>query len=336
MNNRFQHLFFGELLKRFPRKADAVEALSEMFSLGKDAIYRRMRGDSVLTPDELREIAVKHRISLDSLAFEGSNSVFFNFNSFINKIETFEDFLKGIHGNIDLAMKIPEVKIKYASAEIPVFYYCFFPQLMSFKLYIWARTVWDFEYLEQEKFSFDLINPGVVDLIESLAGKYNLMPSTELWSLNIMDNTLNQIEFVLESGFFKNNEDAVVLCKNLQNLTAHLRLMAETGKKFSTKTAPDLAKTYFELYHNEMVYTNNTIIMSAPHGKMVFSTFDSPNFLSTTEPRICNHAEKWFDKVKNKSNPISMDAEKNRNSFFNKLEKKVNNTLQRIEMYLED
>jgi hypothetical protein len=336
MANQFQHRFFNELLKRFPRKADAVEELSQMFNLGKDAIYRRMRGDSILTPDELKDIAAKYKISLDSLAFDGSNSVFFNYNSFLIKIESFEDFLTGIHQNLDLAMRIPEVRIKYASAEIPVFYYCFFPRLMSFKLYIWARTVWDFSHLESKPFSFDLISPAANELIESLTNKYNMMSSTELWCLNIVDNTLNQIEFVLESGFFKDGEDALKLCDSMDGLVNHLRKMAETGKKFSTKGNPEISKATFDLYHNEMVYTNNTIIMSAPLGKMVFSTFDSPNFLSTTENRICDHAEKWFEKVKNKSIPISLEAEKSRNSFFNRLDKKVQVTRNRIELLLEE
>jgi uncharacterized glyoxalase superfamily protein PhnB len=336
MANHFQNLLFNELLKRFPRKADAVEELSGMFNLGKDAIYRRMRGDSILTPDELKEIATKYKISLDSLAFEGSNAVFFNYNSFLVKIESFEDYLGGVHQNLDLAMRIPQVRIKYASAEIPVFYYCFFPELMSFKLYIWARTVWNLTHLEEQPFSFDLISPKAIEMIEGLTAKYNMMSSTELWCQNIVDNTLNQIEFVLESGFFKNGEDALRLCDAMNGLTKHLRKMAESGKKFSTNGDPEVSKTTFDLYHNEMVYTNNTIIMSAPLGKMVFSTFDSPNFLSTTENRICDHTEKWFEKVKNKSIPISLEAEKSRNSFFNRLDKKVQATRQRIELLLEE
>ncbi|HMR43451.1 MAG TPA: helix-turn-helix transcriptional regulator, partial [Saprospiraceae bacterium] len=79
MAQNIQNQIFELILNRFPKKSDAVEELSQLFSIGKDAIYRRMRGESVLTPDELQKLAVKFNISLDALAFENKNSVFFTF-----------------------------------------------------------------------------------------------------------------------------------------------------------------------------------------------------------------------------------------------------------------
>lgn len=336
MAQNIQNQIFELILNRFPKKSDAVEELSQLFSIGKDAIYRRMRGESVLTPDELQKLAVKFNISLDALAFENQNSVFFTFNSFSQKINSFEDYLSGILQSLDMTLRLPNVKILYASSEIPVFYYCYFPELMTFKLYVWAKTIWSLGYLENRPFNFEIINPQARQMIEDALKKYNALPSVELWSLNIMDNTLNQIEYVLSSGAFENGDDALKLCDKLLDLARHMRLIAETGKKFGLKSNPQDATVPFELYHNEMVYTNNTILVKSPSYNAVFTTFENPNFLTSTDPRLCEHTDKWFTKVVHKSALITSTGEKNRNMFFNRLEKKVLSTRQRIEMLMTE
>ena len=57
------------------------------------------------------------------------------------------------------------------------------------------------------------------------------IPSTELWSLNIFDNTLNQVEYHAESGYFARIEDALELCDMLKRIAKHMESMAERGEK---------------------------------------------------------------------------------------------------------
>ena len=65
-----QDQLFEIILSRFPRRADAVDELCELLSLAKDPIYRRLRGDTFLSPQELAKLAVHYRISLDALRSE--------------------------------------------------------------------------------------------------------------------------------------------------------------------------------------------------------------------------------------------------------------------------
>lgn len=336
MTETLQRQFLDVLVQKFFKKAEAVDEISEMLSISRDGAYRRLRGDSVLTPEEMQTLAVKHRISIDELIFKQTDKVFFTFNSFTKPVKKFEDYLNGLNQNLDAGIDLSGLKVLYTTAEIPMFYYGIFPELMCFKMYVWGKTVWNFEYLQDVKFSFDLFSPHVMELIKEVSDKYLRIKSTELWCRNIFDNTLGQIEYVMMNGNFENNEDALKICDRLLDFSSHMQKMAKTGRKFGVNADPELSTIPFEFYHNELVYTNNTILMVSDLTKVVFSTFDSPNVLISSDPRIFAHAEKWFHNIKSKSDYITEVSEKNRNLFFSKLEKKVSNTHRRLETFLDE
>ena len=131
-----QDFLFESILSKFPRRSAAVEAISDMFGLGKDAIYRRLRGDTLLTPDEVGQLALAFNISLDAFVFENNNTVFFRYSPFTRQVKEFSDYLGQIHSDLELISKLPNPKILYVSAEIPIFHYCLIPEIIAFKLYV--------------------------------------------------------------------------------------------------------------------------------------------------------------------------------------------------------
>ncbi|MEL6926753.1 MAG: hypothetical protein AAFO94_22120, partial [Bacteroidota bacterium] len=245
-----------------------------------------------------------------------------------------EDYLQGVRANFDHVLPLPQVKLYYASAEIPIFHYCFFPELIAFKLFTWGKTVWDLDSLRNRPFSFDLLPFPLVQLTEEILQSYKRLNSVELWSLNIVDNTLNQIEYSVTSGDFANENDALVLCDKLIALADHQQRMAESGSKFLLDGSPDAAGSSFDLFHNEMVHTNNTLYIKSETVRAVFSTFSNPNFINSIDSRMCDYVDAWFQRIVSKSNPISAHSEKSRNWFFNGLRRKIKLTRSRIEHQL--
>lgn len=319
------------IASRFSNRADMVEDLCRVLDFSKDSAYRRMRSESIFTPDQLAQLALHYKISLDRLVFGQTNNVMFSFNAFSQKVKAFDDYFDGILDHLRKVMAIPEVKIHYASLEIPIFYYCLFPELISFKLYVWGRAVWDIPYTRDLPFSFDLIPPSALAKSEEMLDCYLRLPSLQMWSLNIMDNTINQISYHLTSGRFKNPDDAIVLLDRLADLVEHMRLMAANGHKRRFKNQLNLAT--LEVYHNEMIYTNNTILVRSPYFKAVFTTYGNPNFLLSTDERLMEYTERWFDGVLEKAQPLSMGSEKSRNWFFDQLLHKVRDARNRVNFW---
>jgi len=95
------------VLDKFPRKADAVKALSELLSMGQNGVYRRIRSESQLTPDELSLISKKFSISLDALIQENSSNLFFDYPAVTEQVTSFEGYLNSISANMEAFPHLP-------------------------------------------------------------------------------------------------------------------------------------------------------------------------------------------------------------------------------------
>ena len=330
-HNYLQDQLIKQILERYPKKAKAVTNLADLLSVGKDGIYRRIRCDTLLSPDEIFFLARHFDISLDEIIFGRSNKLIFSYNIFRESINSFEDYLKQIHQQITFVSGLPKVLIYYASQELAPFFYYYIPELGKFKLFVYGITAWDLEYLKEQKFNFNLLSPEVENMMEELVQFYNNLDTKDLWSMGMLDNTLNQIEYVVLMDRFQNPEDALTLCDKLLDLVVHIKVMAEVGGKFSINASPDVPRGSFDLYHNELVNTGNTILAVTGAGKYLYTTFVNPNFLLTADPKLCDKIEDWFKKTMTRSTSISRHARKNRNLFFTRLQERILDTRQRIE-----
>lgn len=331
--NKLQQYLLDEVLNRFPRRADAIEALKSLLNLGSDAVYRRIRGDSTLSPDEMNLLARKFDVSLDKFIFEKSDSVVFTFNPFSQKVSSFQDYLKGIDADLDILIKLPDIKIMDSWTEIPFFYYIYFPELFCFKFYVWGRTIWDFKYLHSQKFSLDTIPVPVIQQAQKILDRYRQIPSTQLWALSIVDNTLNQIEYHVNSNSFANPQDAILLCQRVLELAVHMENMAIHGKKIPVGGGNGGADLV--LYHNEMFGTNNTIFVQSRFGNAVYTTISNPNFLKTSDDQMCKYTDDWFKNVISKSQLMSTTGEKGRSFFFDRLRRRIEVIKKRITAQVE-
>ena len=329
-----QQELLARIIERFEKKVDAVRELADFFNVGKDAIYRRLRGDTLLTPEEIRQLARKYKISLDAILFEDKDMVFFSFNAFSRTIRSVDDYLSNLKANLENFGNVPNAEIYYPTNEIPIFYYCFFPELISFKLYVWGRNIWDLDYLQKHAFRPDIIQHHALDMCNEVLQTYLRIDTIEMWSLNLFDNTLNQIEYYANTGGFKNEEDALELCDKLAALADHMSAMAEAGKK-SDLNGHSIEKADFQLYHNEMISTNSFIYLTSPHIRVLFSIYGSPNYMTSSDERICDYTENWIRKIKARSTPIIGDAARDRNWFFKGIKRRIENTRKRIENHLE-
>jgi hypothetical protein len=335
-NPSLQDQLFEIILHRYPRRVDAVDDLCQLLNLAKDPVYRRLRGDTFLPPDELSLLARHFGISLDALVMGASDNVVCNFNAFSRKIKDFSDYLVGFNAEFEQIHRMPNTHLYYASAELSVFTYNFFPELISFKLYIWGRTTWNLESVRDRQFSLDLVTPPIIRLSQELLGHYLRLNSTELWTAQIMDITLAQIEYHVYSGGFRDPKEAIVLIDKLYAWALHMKAMAHAGKKFNIGEKPEHGRGDFNLYYNEMVYTNITALITSDIGRMVYSAFCTPNFLRSTDAKLCNYTEEWFASITAKSTRFSGESEKLRDWFFRDVTQKIERRKQKLLLYMEE
>ncbi|MCB0535492.1 MAG: hypothetical protein KDD14_25025, partial [Saprospiraceae bacterium] len=181
---------------------------------------------------------------------------------------------------------------------------------------------------------FRLIPPNVLDIARETTALYHIVPSNELWNLNIVDNTLSQVEYMIMAGRFEDPQDALEVIDAILDLLAHIQKMAEAGRKFAVGSQPIAENGAFHLFYNELASTNNTVLAAGDQASILATTLGAPNFIITTNEKICHRIEEWFKKIMSSSTYISAHSAKDRNLFFNRLEKKVLTVKERIDRFL--
>ena len=332
--NALQDYLVAEILKKFPSNSVAVKQLSDLLSKSSNAIYQRLSKSAAFSLDEIELLTRTYDVSLDTFIFKKSDAVVFTFNPFSHIVRSFDDYLDDIHKDITLLNRLPNVHITNASAEIPFFFYMFYPELFCFKMYVWGRTIWNFDYLQNRQFDLHVLTHPEIQKGIDISNMYRLIASTELWSLNIMDNTLNQIEYHVNTGSFAQPQDALLLCQRLAQLAEHMEKMAFHGKKFAVGAPAEASGGDFELFHNEMIYTNNTIFVKTPFGRTIYTTYGNPNILKTTDEKMCDYTEGWLQSIMLKSRPVSQQGESGRKFFFDRLRRRIEAVRKRVEIAL--
>src|SRR5215475_1504041 len=76
-----QQLFFQHVKNNLPRHLSLVDEVAELLNISTDSAYRRIRGEKMISFDEIRTLCSHFKISLDQFFFLTSQSVLFTANN---------------------------------------------------------------------------------------------------------------------------------------------------------------------------------------------------------------------------------------------------------------
>ena len=317
-----QIAFFNWIKFQNPNESFVAE-LAKVLDISKDSAYRRFRGDTLITLNELGKISRHYKVSLDSYLLLTTNAVTFN-NRSINKDFTFQNYLASLADNLEMVLSTKEHSITYLAKDIPIFYFFSFQSLTKFKFYFWQKVILNDPELKSSNFSDDIIPDQFLKYAENIWRHFQKIPSLEIWSNETINVTISQINYAYESGFITKTE-AKNLAEELQCLIAQIRKQTEVGYKYRYGTDPSVNSPSGKLlmYFNEVVISDNTILFKMDGQRMIFKAFNMLNTLSTSDDRFCDQIESHIDTIVQKSVPISMTSEKERAMFFNRMESKT-------------
>ncbi|MEL7159585.1 MAG: hypothetical protein AAFN92_02410 [Bacteroidota bacterium] len=329
--NDFQRSFFARLKKKDIPRSEMVTTIGELLHVGRDAVYRRMRGDTVLSADELMILAAHYNVELlpDQKKEAG-----------LPPIMTYPSGLRGVGNSLEYfqllrmlthqMVYLPNISIDYATPELPIYYELSLPVLRSFKVFMYTFTTWTSDSLRDTAFAPELIAPEIHELAEEMLTDAYRMRGRELWSIGILDVTLRQIEYVAQIGRFARKETIGLLFEEVHRVVDHLELMVRTGKRFPIGEQPTEDSPEFRVYHNELTNTNSIIVVNSETENYVFSTLVNPNYLLGSDPRIVEDVQRWFNNLLKSSNALSSEFPKYAGQYFRRLRMQVDKTWERI------
>jgi hypothetical protein len=325
-----QELLFQTIKGKLTPNISFVHELSELLEISYDSAYRRIRGEKELSLEELKTICIHYKISVDSLLNFKSNHVIFNSLAIGEDGFNIENWLQSLLTAIKKIHSAKEKEIIYAAKDIPVFYYFEFPEIAAFKIYFWNKTLIPASGYENRLLT--LVAPeGLYEIGKQLLAYYIKIPTIEIWSEETICSILRQIEYCYVSGFFARNEDVFRLCEVLESWLNHVQHQAECGYQTILGFPCEGVENNYKLFHNEVLVTDNTILVKMDGQKTSYNTYNVINQLITTNPVFCDQIENSLRNLMQNSTMISGTSAKERYRFFNLLHEKVKALRTRIE-----
>jgi hypothetical protein len=328
--NDFQRLFLDTLQERYESRNALVEELTQLLQLGKDAIYRRLRGDTALNMEELFTLAQHFEISLDELNFGGMPKINFTLPLADKDLTSPKAFLNGLLDLLKALRKHKNPKIWCASHDLPIFYFALIPEVFAFKIFAWNQVLLPTSG-NLGRFSSAALEPDFLQLCQEINSEYAFVPSEEIWSTSLLDSTLGQIYHHAQQGEFAEKEEARLLCEKMYVLVEHLRRMsAKTAKIRHLGGVP--YEIPFHLFHSETLSPNPQYLLDSDQGSLVFNSYCFPEFILSKEGRICAYTLEWFRKLRGKSLYLSGSAQESRDNYFEKINQNIKETLDKIDL----
>lgn len=330
---RLQLRLFDLIKERTNDEGNWIDEISEVLNLSKSAVYKKINASSSLSLEELSHLLLKYDLNFNQLIRPDAPNISFDFPYMTDQVHSFLDYILPLKQNIELFSRLPNVQVLYTTHELPVFYWFLQRDLCYFKLFAFANTVWELDGYHGEKLSLNNFSGEQVIMkeVDAISERYLGMPCVEFWNQNILSNTLNQIKYFANSGMFETLDDALTVCDRLKEVMEHVKKMAADGKKYPIGQEAQEKHADFILYHNETAHTNNSLCVTSDTVNSVFVTYDSPNFIASTDQELVDYTQSWFDRLRRHSLPVSKDAFRSRNYLFNRIFKMIDFTKSELE-----
>ena len=323
-SNQLQQQLFSFLKECIPPHLSLVEELCDLLNLSHDSVYRRIRGEKPISLAELKIICEKYHISLDQLLQLENESVLFDAPGLNVMPAEFSDYLNAVLNQFKYFNSFTTRDMHYLCKDSTIWNFYLFPELAAFKTFFWSKTINNQAALSNKMFSFEEFPYHDCFLLgQQVLKEYNQIPSVELWNLESMHSTLNQIAYYRDAGNFKSKHDLALVINAFVNMVDHLQLQAERGVKFMPGDTELSYRASIQFFINELILGNNTMVINLDGKKISMVTYSVFHYLFTKDPRFSTKVMASFDTLLNRSTLVSKTGEKDRNRFFNNIREKI-------------
>jgi hypothetical protein len=182
-------------------------------------------------------------------------------------------------------------------------------------MFFWMKSYHRYPKYESKPFQPELVSQQMLVAGKKLWDKYAAIPSTEIWSDETFNVTIRQVEFYLENGF--------ITLKQAHALLDEYVVMINDIRQSAARGMKNEKSGLFHLYRNEFLISDTTVLFKMGDKRMALITYNTMNTLNTSQESFCREMEDYLTNIINKSTLISTTGERERNKFFNLIEKRI-------------
>lgn len=318
-----QHELFQELRNRISENQSFADTISAILEIGIDGAYRRIRGEKAITLEEARKLSDYFQISLDQVLNHGKAGDQIVFKNQVRAGEDFAFYLNALLEQTLIFNKQGNAMVYFDAKDFAPFQLFHFDFLTRFKMFFWLKAI--LGYPEFTNMSFEEYQPDAeyMRTVQNIASNYCKLPSTEIWSIDTINTTIRQLEYVKYAGYCSDTKSLIKVFDEFETLVDHLRAQARHGRKFVYGTQPDELSGTFHLYYNETYLGNNTVLVTSERHQQVFMNYNVLSYMTSGNAEFCRQTKQFIDNAIQKSVLISAVGEKDRNRFFRNISMKL-------------
>lgn len=299
-----------------PKKSDQMSMLMSNMVLGREAAYRRLRGDVPFSFAEACILSKLLAISLDDIAQSDKLGAPV-FELKIHPLElTRYDFhkLEEHEDSFQMLLDGSVLSIQSVCNMIPYSFFFPYDNLSKFRIFKWRYQTE--QKLVPSKFS-DIVLPQTVDeKHKKLGAEVMVMPETTfIFDRNMFASCFNEFKYFRSLGLVSDNEFQS-LKDELLELILSLEYISIQGKNNAGQRAWvylsnidfDSNYTYVEGKDFELAYMDGIYLMDT---------------IVSSDPQICKMHRNWIDSLRKYSTLISVSGEMERRTFFDGQKKMI-------------
>ncbi len=316
--------FLNRIKDIIPESVSFADELATVLEISTDSVYRRLRGETLLTVNEVYDLCTHYRISFDLFTHQAKN-IAFHYDD-LKTPSGFHTYLSTIYNDMKQIVRADIKQIIYAAIDVPIFHHFKYPELSAFKMFYWMKAVVCLPSLDGKKFSVSHVSPEFAAIGKEIYEVYQKIPSVEIWTDETINSLIKQIEFYWDAGYFETKEDALMVCKQAREEIESLNKQAELGNK-SMKSGEE---GNFSLYHSRIEIGNNCIFTKKGDIESVYLSVHTFNKIVTGNPGFVEDSKVWLENLIKKSDLISGSSQINRYQFFKRASDKLDRLFKKI------
>lgn len=321
--NEIQQQLFQVIKTKLPAEASMADEIGKILNISSDSAYRRMRGEKLISFEELYLLCTTYRISLDQLMNIQTGGFLFQGNIVNPKTFGFDQYLTNMMHTMAYFNSFSKKEIYYSCKDMPIFHHFHFRDVAAFKWFFWLRTYMQFPEFARKKFRFADYPDSLFELDQRVLGLYNQLPTTEIWNIESMSIFFRQIEFYRDGQVFESDEDALRLYEALEDTWDHLEAQATLGYKFNHNDPEKKRLGEYKMYFNEVLLGDNSLLVVTDVTKASFLTHTTFNYLMTRDVAFTENMHAQLQNQMKRSTLISAVSEKERSRFFRIIRERI-------------
>jgi len=309
-NNEWHDSFLEALYKKYPQKPQLTEALMDLLSIEREAVYRRLRGDVVFPASEIIKIASCWDISLDEMLGIDSSQLQLFKVLMLQYTSPTKQGLEVMQQKIDfieLFSASPDSEYMEVSNVLPRSLITAYPYLARYYIFKWA-----YQYNNEED-ALPFSQVAYLEKIRQMGLTYhrkikNIPTTNFIWDSMLFDYLISDIRY-FTSIYLITEEEKQLIKKDLYALLDYMSEVSSKGCFPETGNSVNLYISQINIDTNYNYFYSETIKICRIRA---FVKYD----ISSTNDEMVDNFRNWMNLKKRSSVQISGVDERRRIEFF--------------------